>query len=545
MKEKVESLKKTFVTFPKNGKAIIIGGNTNSILIRPKSNEDLEIGELLISEQKDSKTIMNILDMKYSSQISEKNIELISGLNIEEGEETTFFDENLRNYKLAVAKPLITINKNSTGPTKTLPKFFGKLREIKEEDFNFLTKPEKPLFMGNLRSGSKKLDLEINIDGEKAITHHILIAATTGRGKSNLVKTVLWKNLPQKYSGILILDPHDEYFLDEKQQGMKKYPEWEKYIEYYTPNAKEYGEKSLIIDIKQIKPIHFRGIINLSDAQEQMLNLYYKKFKQDWIEKILMEEKINSNKELFQEATQNVIKRQLMRLLNIQVNEKELNKYETETDEKQEKIIEIEIQYKGIFQKDKGETIIQDICNSLEQGKKIIINTSTMDNKTELLVGSIITEKIFSRYKQYKLNRTINQKPVISIVLEEAPRVIGKDAISRGGNIFSTIAKEGRKFKIGLLAITQIPSEIPRDILANMNTKIILGNEMRLERQALIDSAAQDLSDYDQEIASLSKGEAIITSTFTKMALPVKFPLFKTLIEKDLAKKKEKSYKEE
>jgi len=127
----------------------------------------------------------------------------------------------------------------------------------------------------------------------------------------------------------------------------------------------------------------------------------------------------------------------------------------------------------------------------------------------------------------------LKDKPVISVVLEEAPRVLGKEALEKGPNIFSTIAREGRKFKVGLFAITQLPSLIPRQILANMNTKIILGIEMGPERDAIIQSSAQDLSDDDRNIASLDKGEAIITSNFARFATPVKIPLFEEFVKKD------------
>jgi len=91
---------------------------------------------------------------------------------------------------------------------------------------------------------------------------------------------------------------------------------------------------------------------------------------------------------------------------------------------------------------------------------------------------------------------------------------LSQDALeSRGKNdIYRTIAREGRKFKIGLIAISQLSSLIPKTILANMNTKIILGNEMASERHAIIDSASQDLSDDNRIIASLDKGEAIVSS---------------------------------
>jgi hypothetical protein len=57
-----------------------------------------------------------------------------------------------------------------------------------------------------------------------------------------------------------------------------------------------------------------------------------------------------------------------------------------------------------------------------------------------------------------------------------------------------------------------------------MNTKIILGVELKPERQAIIESAAQDLSADERTISSLDKGEAIITSNFLPFATPVKIP---------------------
>jgi hypothetical protein len=186
-----------------------------------------------------------------------------------------------------------------------------------------------------------------------------------------------------------------------------------------------------------------------------------------------------------------------------------------------------------------GEETINNITKSLENGKVVIIDSSKLSDYEELLVGSIILEKIFYKYKQYKTDELKN-KPVISVIIEEAPRVLGKDAIeNRGSNdIYSTIAREGRKFQIGLIAITQLSSLIPKTILANMNTKIILGNEMSSERHAIIESASQDLSDDNRIIASLDKGEAIISSIFTKFAIPIHIPYFKEYIKQYTKKNK-------
>jgi DNA helicase HerA-like ATPase len=177
----------------------------------------------------------------------------------------------------------------------------------------------------------------------------------------------------------------------------------------------------------------------------------------------------------------------------------------------------------------------REITKALEEGKKVIVDTSRLMDEAELLIGSIIASEIFHRYQNYKAEGTLEEKPVINIVIEEAPRVLGTEVLAtRGDNVYSTIAREGRKFKVGLLAITQLISLIPRPILANMNTKIILGNELAAERKAIVDSAAQDLSEDDKTIASLDKGEAIVSSNFTKFAVPVQIPLFDHYIQDTL-----------
>ncbi|MBI2661002.1 ATP-binding protein, partial [Candidatus Woesearchaeota archaeon] len=184
-----------------------------------------------------------------------------------------------------------------------------------------------------------------------------------------------------------------------------------------------------------------------------------------------------------------------------------------------------------------GFNTISDICKQLEDGRLVIVDTSSFSGSVELLIGSLIAHEIFNRYKHYKIAGSLPDKPIVSIVLEEAPRVLGKEILESGPNIFSTIAREGRKFKIGLFAITQLPSLIPREILANINTKIILGTEMKPERQAIIESASQDLSDDDRTIASLDVGEALLTSNFVKFVMPLKIPFFEEFAKTSLEHK--------
>ncbi len=479
----------------------IIGGEYSKVVVRQKSDARIELGELLISDDSNNKILLVAYDLAYGSQISRQNLEMISGIRLEEDEDVQIMDEELRNYTVVLCKPLLSIKGRSARLCKTLPRFFSTVRGVKKNDLEFIERPRNPLYIGKLRSGSKTLDVDMFLDGEKVFSHHVLIPATTGKGKSNLTATMLWSTLGRDYCGILVLDPHDEYY-GRNGPGLKDHPS--RSVVYYTPENPPPGARTLRISTKTLKPGHFSGVINLSDAQRQAAHAYYREFGEEWIEAVLLDRKLSVE---FKEDTQNVLRRRLVSLLDLQVSEGR-------------------VRGRGVFQTSGGETTTRDIVKELEAGKCVIVDTSSFSGAVELLIGSLIASEVFRTYKRYKTTGELQSKPVVSIVLEEAPRVLGKEVLEQGPNIFSTIAREGRKFRVGLVAITQLPSLIPREILANMNTKIILGLEMAPERQAVIESASQDLSTDSRNIASLDKGEAIVTSNFAKFATPVKIPLF-------------------
>ena len=478
-------------------KGILVGGNFSELIVRQKHDERFQIGELLVGEGK-HKFLLQVYDLHYGSQVSSQHLELMGGLQLEQ-QPLVFFDAGMRNYTIAHLKSLVSIDEQGRiGNAKALPEFFTHVRELRADDFSFLQKPEHPLFLGKLRSGSQVLDFPLFINGKDAFSHHVLIAATTGRGKSNLLKCLLWELVDEKYCGILVLDPHDEYY----RNTLDRHPSRQR-IHQYSVNP-EPGGQTLRFNLCALRPHHFNGSLDWTDAQREALMGYYKEYRDQWIEAIAFDKPLSHR---FHEGTLAVVRRRVMQTLNIDV---------------QENIMHCE----GLFTATGSMTTVSDICNRLEQGDLVIIDTSSVEGAVEILVGSIIAHELLIRYKRYKLQGTLSAKPVISIILEEAPRVIGKEVLEQGPNVFSTIAREGRKFQIGLTAITQLPSLIPREILANMNTKIILGLEMKAERQAMIESACQDLSTDDRAIASLDRGEAIVTSTFVPFALPIRIPRF-------------------
>ncbi len=490
----------------------IIGGDYGEIWIRRKSDEEIELGELLIADG----IILQVFDLGYESLMEHRDLARMSGMALEGYGDIDLKERELRNYQILRAKPIFDTNRK--GIPKLLPRFFTVLRRVKDEDLEFIEQGSGGnLYIGKVRSGSNVLDIPLRLDEVDVLSHHILIAATTGRGKSNLMKVMLWHLIESESSGILVLDAHDEYYRYSKDgeiYGLSQHYGAREKVHYYTPNPQNEGI-TLAINIREVKPYHLKEITEFSSAQEDAMYLAYSKWGRDWIEVLLTGKKDGKKVSLenVHDSTIAALKRKIQVALELSVVDGELNQNGS-------------IFTVGVA----GERTISDIVEQLDSGEIVILDTSTISKNVEILIASMIMTRIFDRHKKCKEGREINcnfnELPVVSVVLEEAPRVLGGE----NGNIFKTIAREGRKFKVGLIAITQLPSMIPREIMANLNTKIILGNEMRSERDAIISSAPQDLSKDSKMIASLEKGEAIVSSIFTKFAVPVKIELFEDIV---------------
>ncbi len=522
----------------------IIGGGLKDIIIREKNGENLELGELLIVEnsaKQDERnyTILQVKDIEYKSQAHQSTHELLSGMKLEGYDpDLEFMEPELTNYNLGRAKSLLYVQEKissgkkeyNTKSPKRLPNFFSPIKSIEESDLKFLEPKnlENSIYLGDIRSGSTvEKEIKVYIDLIKSLTHHILIPATTGRGKSNLVKMMLWSILDTEGAGILVLDPHDEYYGDNIKIGLRYHPKKDEKLEYYSPDKDNDNAITLAINVKKIRPYHFSGIGGFSSAQTEAIRTIYNKYKSNWITKIAKGIDKDILKEMgVHEGTAEVLKRKIETKLGVSA---------VAVDEDNPSMGKKCIFNSNLFVGGEyGLSTVEDIVRALEEEKVVIVDSSKLSDFEELFIGSIITSNIFSKYKRYN-SKELKNKPVISIVIEEAPRVLGQDAIeSHGGNIYGTIAREGRKFKIGLIAITQLSSVIPRAILANMNTKIILGNEMSPERSAIINSASQDLSDDERIIASLDKGEAIVSSVFTRFAIPIYTPEFEKYVREYL-----------
>ena len=96
--------------------------------------------------------------------------------------------------------------------------------------------------------------------------------------------------------------------------------------------------------------------------------------------------------------------------------------------------------------------------------------------------------------------------------------------------MFPRVAREGRKFNVGICAVTQQPKLLDDELLSQFNTFFILGLADEKDRNILRSSAKQDISAQGKEIQTLMPGECVIASLAAPFAVPAKVDLYDDLV---------------
>lgn len=106
------------------------------------------------------------------------------------------------------------------------------------------------------------------------------------------------------------------------------------------------------------------------------------------------------------------------------------------------------------------------------------------------------------------------------IALEEAHNYLGSNMKSRASVAARRIAKEGRKYGVGLLLISQRPSEIDPTILSQCGTTIAMRLTNEADRAHVRSCAADNLDGLFGMLPILRTGEALIIGE--AVGLPVR-----------------------
>jgi uncharacterized protein len=498
-------------------KGRIFGRSVLEAQFRSFHGTDLFLGELLAAEDAERvrRYLFRVIDVTYGSDSTDPRwAERTAGAYMAgdaAGTPYTLHDPEQRLYKVATAAPLGYIDASGEfRKPKSLPAQFARITAPTADDFAFLRERMGDLPIGLLRSGEDTIDLDVGIRGE-TLTSHVGVFATTGMGKSNLMKVLAGTILESRGRyAVLLFDPHGEY-LDGGggiRRGLKDHP-WaaDRLRVYATRPGAAADHTALRLTLAELTTGDLQTAYDWSAPQLDAIYRLQRLYREDWLATVGDEaEDVDELAERVgaAAATIQVIRRRAQRILEL-----------------------------PCISRDPSQTSLSErIVEELAGGHSVLVETSGMSDVEEILVASVISRRVLDTYAGWSLDdrEAFAVLPPTLVALEEAQRVLSR-AKRSDENVFPRLAREGRKFKVGMCAVSQQPKLIDDELLSQFNTFFVLGLADEKDRNILRASSKQDIKDLGPEIQTLMPGEAIVTNLEAPFALPARVHLYEDYLK--------------
>ena len=180
--------------------------------------------------------------------------------------------------------------------------------------------------------------------------------------------------------------------------------------------------------------------------------------------------------------------------------------------------------YSKLFDKDAG-----NILSNIKAGCVNVLDLSQVDESVASVLVSHILRNSLQRSKDaaHSANKNDLLDNSVFFILEEAHILAPNRRDSDSKRWIQRVAREGRKFGLGLCLVSQSPKTVDHDALSQMNNMIIL-RLVEPEDQRHVQSASESLSqDLVNQLPSLNVGEAIVLGLMSKVPTLVKIDEFK------------------
>jgi len=295
------------------------------------------------------------------------------------------------------------------------------------------------------------------------VARRTFVFARAGFGKSNLVKLLfanLYLNKPEIEKrggnkvpvGTVIFDPDGEYYWpdDKDRPGLCDVPDLHDKLVVFTPKEgpssfyESFVAGDIRLDIRRLRPAEVITIALSAEKQEQQNVRKLKGMNDnDWHELVDVVYRDGNA------ADGNTIKR-LMRLDDGQDAEMVAARANMTT------IIKM--------LHDPSSQFMDMLLVALQEGKLCVVDVSQMRGTPALVLSGLILSRIFDHNQEEFTKAQPRTIPVIAVV-EEAQAVLGSEGSSGEGPYISWV-KEGRKYDLGAVLITQQPGAISGEILS-------------------------------------------------------------------------------
>ncbi|MFD2098569.1 ATP-binding protein [Flagellimonas iocasae] len=411
--------------------------------------------------------------------------------------------------------------------------------------------------VGNI-SVSETLDAKIDLD--KLISRHCAIVGSTGSGKSNSVSVLLQAIANRKFpsSRILVIDPHGEY-----NDALSKYS---KVIEV---NSNEDENKLQIpfwaLPFNELMKV-FSG--NLSDQnkeyiREKLVEAKIKSVKENGID--VRKESITADSPIpfsiknlwfnlidFEKQTFNDAGRTVLSNLVVVGNADDLTSNEYTPagignsppflNNKAKGLLSFldsvrnklnDSSYSFLFSpgkltpnlKGKIEEDLDDMFYKWlgDEAPITILDLSGIPSEVMSSISGTLLKIIYDGLFWGVNTKVGGKNQPLMIVLEEAHSYLKAGEHSISSRTVQMIAKEGRKYGVGLLLVTQRPSELDETVLSQCGTMVALRMNNSKDRSHIRSAVQDELQSMVDLLPSLRTGEALVSGEAVKIPSRVKF----------------------
>jgi hypothetical protein len=397
---------------------------------------------------------------------------------------------------------------------------------------------------------------QVGMDPEKILQMHCMVLGMTGSGKSNCVKVFIPKFMDwakRNQARIVILDPHGEYsrlpFVEKEycdeicKRFINSVESFEDIsgIKLGPRNSKEGKERHNVIaqGIKQSETI-VEFVKYIEEHNQTKVTQIIKECIPQVSGKLLKKMAQAEASEEYTEILYGTKKPKEGAEVIVSLSKEEdnslrkflLDKYMCKIQKEYTKMEEIEkVETKELFTKEEidqiGVLVDKAVLQKkdLDFSKNIVydINLKGIDEPEEKyeVAGDIIEQLFLSAKKEENFKALI--------VVEEAQNFApegGRRAYKSLRKIIQ-VAKEGRKFDLGLLIVTQRPAGVSKEVLAQCNTQVLfrLVNQNDIEQLATsIEAASKGML---EQIPSLTTGTGYVTGVSVPMPILVDVEKFK------------------
>jgi len=181
---------------------------------------------------------------------------------------------------------------------------------------------------------------------------------------------------------------------------------------------------------------------------------------------------------------------------------------------------------------DPSSQLLRALIRALADGMLCVVDISQMRGPQGLALAGVILQRIFEHNQEEFTKRDSRSVPTIAVI-EEAQSVLGS-AAGQGEGPFVSWVKEGRKYDLGAVLITQQPGSIPAEILSQGDNWFIFHLLAEGDLRALQKANAHFSTDLLSSLLNEPiPGHGVFWSSVSDTQYPI--PIRASLFEKSFA----------